>query len=172
MRQLIDGLMALSRLGRVELQASAVDLNALVAEARQQLAPELARRSVRWCIAPDLPTVWGDAALLRQMLLQLLSNALKFSAHDQAALIELSWHGTEAAQVVLQLRDEGVGFKPELAGKLFHAFVRLHRAADYPGIGIGLALARKIVERHGGSIEASGQVDQGCSVRITLARAT
>lgn len=168
MGRLMDGLMELSRLGRVELQPSAVALGGLLAEVQQLLAPELAQRAVRWQVAPDLPSVWGDVALLRQALLQLVGNALKFSPPPAPAVIEIAWQAEGAGRCVLSVRDEGVGFKPEQAAKLFRAFTRLHRASEFPGIGMGLALARKIVERHDGTISASGQLGAGCCVRLSL----
>jgi len=168
MGRLIDGLMELSRLGRVTLHPMAVPLGEVVAEARQLLAPEWAQRSVQWHIAPDLPAVWGDAALLRQMLGQLLSNAIQFSPPAAPALVEIGWQAGDAGQVVLWVRDQGVGFAPEQSAKLFRAFSRLHRATEFPGIGMGLALARKIVERHGGSISVTAQPGAGCSVRLNL----
>ena len=168
MGRLIDGLMELSRLGRVALHPSAVALSSLVAEAQQVLAPELAKQPVQWRIAPDLPTVQGDAAMLRQALVQVLGNALKFSAQPGPAIVEIGWQPGSAGQCELWVRDQGVGFPPEQAGKLFRAFSRLHRAAEFPGIGMGLALARKIVERHGGSISASAQPGAGCCVRLSL----
>lgn len=168
MGRLMDGLMELARLGRVELHPSAVALGTLVAEVQQMLAPELAQRAVRWQIAPDLPTVWGDAALLRQALLQIVGNALKFSPQAQPVVIEIAWRLDGAGRCELSVRDEGVGFRPEQAAKLFRAFTRLHRAAEFPGIGMGLALARKIVERHGGSISAAAQPGAGCCVSLRL----
>ena len=104
MGHLMDALMELSRLGRVALQPSAVALGTLVAEAQQLLAPELAQRTVAWHIAPDLPTVWGDAVLLRQALMQLLSNALKFSGHLNPTVIEIGWEPGSAGQCVLWVR--------------------------------------------------------------------
>ncbi len=171
MGRLMDGLMELSRLGRVELHRSVVALSELVAEVQQMLAPELAGRAVVWRIAPDLPRVWGDAALLRQALAQLVGNAFKFSAHHDPVVIEIAWQPGSAEQCVLSVRDEGVGFRPEQAVKLFRAFTRLHRSADFPGMGMGLALVRKIVERHGGSISADAQVGAGCCIRLSLPRA-
>lgn len=168
MGRLMDALMELSRLGRVALHPSTVALGGLVTEVQQVLAPELARRTVQWRIAPDLPAVWGDAALLRQALLELVGNALKFSVHQDQVVIEIGWAAGSAGQCALWVRDEGVGFPPEQATKLFRAFTRLHRVDEFPGIGMGLAVARKIVERHGGSISASAQVGAGCCVRLSL----
>jgi len=168
MGRLIDGLMELSRLGRVAMQSSVVPLADVVAEARQLLAPELAQRTVQWNVAPDLPAVWGDAALLRQMLGQLLSNAIKFSPPAAPAVVEIGSQAGSPGQVVLWVRDQGVGFAPEQSAKLFRAFTRLHRATEFQGIGMGLALARKIVERHGGSISATAQPGAGCCVRLSL----
>ncbi len=168
MGRLMDGLMELSRIGRVELHCAAVALTDTVAEVQQMLAPELATRAVRWQIAPDLPRVWGDAALLRQALAQVVGNALKFSTQPEPVLIEITWQPASAGQCVLSVRDEGVGFRPEQAAKLFRAFTRLHRAAEFPGLGMGLALERKIVERHGGRIRATARPGAGCCVSLSL----
>lgn len=165
----IDGLMAWSMLDRTELDTATLDVRALVEEARQALAAETAGRQIDWQVAADLPPLRGDAALVRQLLGHLLSNALKFTRPRASAVIQIGWQPpAEDGRCTLFVRDNGVGFNPQLQGKLFHVFQRLHSASEFEGLGLGLALARKIVERHGGSIRAEGQPDAGCCIRFTL----
>lgn len=164
----IDGLMSWSQLDRVELELVPLDLHALVAEARQALAGEAAGRQIDWRVAADFPPLRGDATLVRQLLGHLLSNALKFTRPRAQADITIGWQPADAGWCVLSVRDNGVGFNPRLQDKLFHVFQRLHSANEFEGLGLGLALARKIVERHGGRIEAEGAPDAGCCVRFTL----
>lgn len=165
----IDGLMAWSMLDRAELDATTLDVRALIEEARQALAGEAAGRRIDWQVAADLPPLRGDAALVRQLLGHLLSNALKFTRPRTSAVIQIGWQPpAEDGRCTLFVQDNGVGFNPQQQSKLFHVFQRLHSASEFEGLGLGLALARKIVERHGGSIRAEGEPDAGCCVRFTL----
>lgn len=166
----IDGLMELANLTRVELQPSTLDLAELVRDVRAAMAPApaLAGRALEWQVAPDFPALRADAALIRQALTHLLSNALKFSGARALARIELSWQAHAPGWCALTVADNGVGFNPQYQDKLFHAFQRLHSARDFDGLGMGLALTRKIVERHGGAVWAQGAPDAGCSVSFTL----
>lgn len=164
----IDGLMELARLTRVELQLSTVDAAQLVGDVCTELAPSLAGRTVEWQIAPDFPALTGDAALLRQVLTHLLSNALKFTAVRAVPEIKVSWQMTDGGLCALTVADNGAGFNPQYTDKLFHAFQRLHGAREFEGLGMGLALTRKIVERHGGVVWAKSVPDAGCSVSFTL----
>lgn len=164
----IDALMELSRLTRVEVQLATVEPGPLVADVLAALAPLLAGRTVEWQVAPDFPALKADAVLLRQVLMHLLSNALKFSAARAVAEINVSWHMTDGGQCALTVADNGAGFNPQYTDKLFRAFQRLHGAREFEGLGMGLALTRKIVERHGGEVEATGAPDAGCSVSFTL----
>ncbi len=165
----IDGLMAWSQLDRTELDAATLDVQALVAEARHALAAEAAGRQIDWQVAADLPPLRGDAVLLRQLFAHLLSNALKFTRPRAPAVISIGWQPpAEDGLCLLFVRDNGVGFNPQQQGKLFHVFQRLHSASEFEGQGLGLALARKIVERHGGSIRAEGALDAGCCIHFTL----
>ena len=168
MGRLMDGLLELSRTGRVELQPSRVELQRVVAEVREKLAPAIAERRILWRVAPDLPAVHGDLALLGQMLLCLLDNAVKFTRQSEAASIDIGWHAQGDARCELYIQDNGAGFDPRFADKLFRVFQRLHSARQFEGIGVGLALARLIVERHGGSIRAQGEPGAGCRVSLTL----
>lgn len=164
----IDGLMELARLTRVELQPSPLDVGLMVRELCAELAPTLHGRALAWQVASDVPALQGDATLVRQLLSNLLGNAVKFTAPRSAAVVNVSWQMDDADRCALTVRDNGVGFNPQYKSKLFHAFQRLHGARDFEGLGMGLALCRKIVERHGGSVWADGSPDIGCSVSFTL----
>ena len=160
---LMDGLMEYSRLGSVSLQPDAVPLSPMVSDICANLQAKHPLRPVEWRIADDLPVVQADATLLRQALAHVLDNALKFSAARTPAVIAVE---REGATIVV--RDNGVGFNPAAQDKLFHVFARLHSQRDFAGIGMGLALTRKILERHGGTVSAQGVVDGGCCVRIAF----
>ena len=100
--------------------------------------------------------------------MHLLSNALKFTSTRAQAEIKVAWHSDASGLCTVTVSDNGVGFNPQYAAKLFHVFQRLHGAREFAGLGMGLALTRKIVERHGGVVAASGELDAGCSVSFTL----
>lgn len=168
MGQQIDALMELSRLTRVDVQLSTVDAGQLVRDLLAALAPTLAGRAVDWQVAPDFPALRCDATLLRQVLTHLLSNAVKFTGTRAEAEIKVTWQATDSGWCALTVTDNGVGFNPHYREKLFHAFQRLHGAREFEGLGMGLALTRKIVERHGGAVWASGAPDAGCSISFTL----
>lgn len=160
---LMDGLMAYSRLGTVALQREAVALSPMVQDICASLQAKHLQRPVEWRLACDLPVVQADATLLRQALAHVLDNALKFSASCTPAVIAVERDGA-----TIVVRDNGVGFNPAAQSKLFQVFSRLHSQRDFAGIGMGLALTRKIVQRHGGTVSAQGVVDGGCCVRIAL----
>ncbi len=165
---LMDGLLELSRIGRVELQPAQVDLTRLVDDIRHQLQSVLQGRDVLWQVAPDLPSAFGDVSLLHQLVQRLLDNALKFTRDCPQARIEIGGRSTADGGVEIEVRDNGVGFDPRQQDRLFRPFQRLHSSKAFDGIGIGLALARRIVERHGGEIAASGEVGKGCCIRVRL----
>ncbi|MBA3058476.1 MAG: hypothetical protein KJ614_15685 [Gammaproteobacteria bacterium] len=168
MARQIDALAELSRLTRLDLQLTRLDIGQLLRDALAEMAPMTAGRALHWQLAPDIPALQGDAVLIRQALTHLLSNALKFTAQRAVAEIELSWQAHGSGQCALTLSDNGAGFNPQYQDKLFHAFGRLHGAREFEGLGMGLALTRKIVERHGGAFWAQGTPDAGCRVTITL----
>ena len=165
---LIDGLMELSRVGQVGIAASRVDMGQLLQELLGTLASDLAGRQIEWTVAPDFPLVRGDAALIRQLWSKLLSNALKYTRSRATARIEISWVMTDSGFCAFHIKDNGVGFNPRFKEKLFKVFQRLHSATEFEGTGLGLALTRKIVERHGGAVWAEGDVDAGCDIAFTL----
>jgi light-regulated signal transduction histidine kinase (bacteriophytochrome) len=166
MGRLIDDLLAFSRVGRTQLARSPVDLNQLVQEARQEVSADINGRVVNWQVQ-ELPTVKGDPALLRLVFVNLLSNALKYSAKRPQTQIEVGVLPERDAATVF-VRDNGVGFDMEYAHKLFGVFQRLHSNDDFEGTGIGLANVRRIVQRHGGRAWAEGAVDRGATFYISL----
>ena len=164
--RLVDDLLAFSRLGRASLSRARVNTTKLVDEVRRSLEPEWSGREVEWRIGA-LPVAYGDPSMLRQVLLNLVDNALKYSRASQPAVITVSGE-SQADHVTFTVNDNGVGFDMAYVDKLFGVFQRLHRAEDFEGTGIGLALARRIVERHDGRIWAEGAVGRGATFRFAL----
>ena len=164
----IDGLTALSRLNQVDLQWSPVALAPLVRDVCAELTPSLNGRAIDWQVAEDCPALMGDAALLRQVFTHLLSNAIKFSASRTLAVVQVTWQRETDGRCALTVTDNGVGFNPHYTARLFQVFQRLHGAREFEGLGMGLAPTRKIIERHGGTVRASGALDGGCSITFTL----
>lgn len=171
MGQQIEGLTTLSRLANVELQQMPLNVLDLMDDVCGELLPLVADRVVKCQFAEDFPLLQGDAMLIRQVLSLLLSNALKFTRSRPVAHIALSWQLDEAGACTVTVADNGVGFNPDYAAKLFRPFARLHAAKDFEGQGLGLAIAAKIVSRHQGRIWAQGAQDGGCRVSFTLPRA-
>ena len=171
MGQQIEGLTTLSRLASVELQLMPVNVLDLMDDVCDELRLLVADRVVECQFAEDFPLLQGDATLIRQVLTLLLSNALKFTRTRPVAHIAVSWQADEAGECTVTVADNGVGFNPDYAAKLFHPFARLHAAKDFEGQGLGLAIAAKILSRHQGRIWAQGVKDGGCRVSFTLPRA-
>ena len=164
--RLVDDLLQFSKVGRATLSTSRVDMNKLVAEARRSLEPDLEGREVEWRI-DSLPPAFGDATMLRQTLVNLISNAAKYTRPRARACISVYAEEGEG-ETVYTVEDNGVGFDMAYAGKLFGVFQRLHRAEEFEGTGIGLAIAQRVVERHGGRIWGEGALDRGASFRFAL----
>jgi signal transduction histidine kinase len=167
MATLIDDLLAFSRMGRASVSKRRVDLAELIDEARTEVAIDLNGRRVTWDVHP-LPSVEADPALMRPVLVNLLSNALKYTSTRAEAKIEIGTGEARPGEVVVFVRDNGVGFDMAYAHKLFGVFQRLHRADEFGGTGIGLANVRRIVQRHGGRTWAEGAVDQGATFYFSL----
>ncbi|WP_229753178.1 sensor histidine kinase [Deinococcus aerophilus] len=169
MDRLLEAMLNLSRISQVSLQVASVDLGQLVEETRGELVDEAERRLVEWQVGP-LPQVTGDPAMLRQVMANLLSNALKYTARQEKAVIEV-WAEERPDRWALFVRDNGVGFDPRYADKLFGVFQRLHRQDDFEGTGVGLANVRRIVTRHGGEVSATGQPGEGATFGFTVPKA-
>lgn len=166
---LLDGLAELARIGTLPVALGPVPLQALVQGVCAELAEQYPGRAVDWHIASDLPVVQADATLLRQALMHVLGNAVKFTAPREHAVIAVTAQpGESDGFVALQVRDNGVGYNPAMQDKLFQAFGRLHSPREFGGIGMGLALTRKIMQRLGGSVDSEGVVDGGCCVKLLL----
>ena len=175
MATLIDDLLVYSRLGRAAMRLQAVDMQSLVADTRALLdanvlsdseATGVARR-IEWKIAP-LPILVSDDNMMRQLWLNLLGNAVKYSANAHPARIEVDYARQPDGSHLFSVRDNGAGFDMAYAGKLFGVFQRLHKASDYPGTGIGLASVRRVLTRHGGRIWAEAALDQGATFHFLL----
>ena len=164
---LIDDLLEFSRMGRTEMCEARVDLEALVRETVRELEPATRERSIIWETSP-LPAVQGDSAMLKQVLANLLGNAVKYTRPRDPAKIEIGCAGAEDERTVLYVRDNGVGFDPQYVDKLFGVFQRLHRADEFEGTGIGLASVRRIIARHGGRTWAEGNLNAGATFYFTL----
>jgi light-regulated signal transduction histidine kinase (bacteriophytochrome) len=168
---LIDDLLAFSRLGRAELQLLPVSLQQLVQEAIQEMREETQGRDIAWKIS-QLPEVMADRSMMRLVMINLLTNAVKFTGKRERAEIEVGASSNEADGIVVFVRDNGVGFDMEYADKLFGVFQRLHPIEEYEGTGIGLANVQRIIHRHKGRTWARGEVDQGATFYFSLPKAT
>ncbi|HKB56023.1 MAG TPA: ATP-binding protein [Lacunisphaera sp.] len=167
MGRLIDDLLVFSRMARSEMNIGQVDLQKLVEETIQILQLETQQRNIRWTKG-SLPVVPGDRAMLRQVFVNLLANAVKYTGPRDPAEIEIGCQDDANGEAIIFVRDNGVGFEMEYAHKLFGVFQRLHRAEDFEGTGIGLANVRRIVTRHGGRTWAEGKPDAGATFYFSL----
>ena len=171
----IDGLTRLARVGQAPCQPVPLDVGALAqtvyAQLRREPGPDTAEgpaaRAIAWQVAADIPPLLADAALLREALSELLANAIKFTRPQPQASISLTGQ-LAGGQCALTVADNGVGFEPTQQARLFQPFSRLHSSKAFEGLGLGLAITRKIIERHGGQIEASGAPGGGCRVSLRL----
>jgi light-regulated signal transduction histidine kinase (bacteriophytochrome) len=162
MGQLVDGLLRLARVNRAAQRRERLDLAALASAAAAELLPAYPRSRVD--VGP-LPLAKGDPMLLRQALANLIDNGLKFSARAEAPRVEVGWSGDESAWYV---RDNGVGFDMRYAQKLFGTFERLHTERDFGGTGIGLAIVKRVIERHRGRVWAQAAPGEGATFYFTL----
>ena len=167
MSALIDGLLTLSRIARAEMRLEWVDLGAEVARIAADLQDGAPGRHVRFAIEGPVQAR-ADRLLIRTVLRNLVENAWKFTSGQDEAVIEFGTAPAGDAAVCCYVRDDGAGFDPDYAGKLFQPFQRLHPASDFPGTGIGLASVRQIVDRHGGRAWAEGAVGEGATFYFTL----
>jgi K+-sensing histidine kinase KdpD len=166
MGNLIDDLLAFSRLGRTETKKTLVSLDQLVKEVIAEIGQDTTGRDIVWNIHP-LPVCYGDRSMLRLVIVNLLSNAVKFTRMRAQAEIEIgSVDGENEVEVFV--RDNGAGFDMQYADKLFGVFQRLHLPEEFEGTGIGLATVRRIIHRHGGEVRAEGGVDQGATLYFSV----
>lgn len=167
MGNLIDDLLAFSRIGRAETKKGPVNLDQLVREAVAELREETTGREIAWKIGA-MPICLGDRAMLKLVLSNLLSNAVKFTRTRPRAEIEIGYTNPAKDEVEVFVRDNGVGFDMQYVDKLFGVFQRLHRMEEFEGTGIGLATVQRIVHRHGGKMRAEGATDRGATFYFSL----
>jgi PAS domain S-box-containing protein len=168
MGELIDDLLALSRLGRQEIKARKIDLGGLVTSVFRELRAQAPERQMQLILNPA-PPIYGDRSLINQVLVNLLGNAVKFTKSREKAIIEVGgW--TEGKEDIYFVKDNGVGFDMRYVDKIFGVFQRLHRREDFDGTGVGLAIVQRIITRHGGRVWATGQVDGGATFYFALPR--
>jgi K+-sensing histidine kinase KdpD len=167
MGNLIDDLLAFSRIGRADAKKTAVNLEKLVREVVAELGQETMGRDISWKIGA-LPTCYGDRSMLKVVLGNLVSNAVKFTRMRRPAEIEIGRVNGNDDEVEVFVKDNGAGFDMKYANKLFGVFQRLHLAEEFEGTGIGLATVQRVVHRHAGKVRAEGSVDQGATFYFSL----
>jgi PAS domain S-box-containing protein len=167
MGDLIDDLLAFSRIGRAETNKTMVNLEQLVKEALSEVRQEAGGRDIAWRIGA-LPVCYGDRSMLRLVLVNLLSNAVKFTRQQPQAEIEVGSAADENNEVVVFVRDNGAGFDMKYVNKLFGVFQRLHQTEAFEGTGIGLATVQRVIHRHGGKVRAEGAVDRGATFYFSI----
>jgi len=167
MGNLIDDLLAFSRIMKSEMQKTEVNLDELVRDTLSDFRMETNDRKIKWKIDP-LPAVLADRALLRMVLVNLLSNAVKFTGTRAEPVIKIGCTAGGDGEVVIYIRDNGAGFDPRYAAKLFGVFQRLHSQDEFAGTGIGLANVQRIIHRHGGRVWAEGVVDGGATFYFSI----
>lgn len=164
---LIDDLLVFARMGRAEMRITRVDLAELLEETIRSLQPETQQRNIVWKKGA-LPVVLGDPPMLRQVFVNLIANAIKYTRPRDPAEIEIGCHENSTGELTVFVRDNGVGFEMQYADKLFGVFQRLHRAEEFEGTGIGLANVRRIIIRHGGRTWAESRPDAGATFYFSL----
>jgi light-regulated signal transduction histidine kinase (bacteriophytochrome) len=166
MGQLIEDLLEFSRMGRLPVEKRAVDMAALVQEVADELVKRESGRRIEFRVA-ELPDCLGDRSLLKQVFINLLSNAFKFTRQREHARVEVGCQ-SENGEKVYFVQDNGAGFDMRYAEKLFGVFQRLHAYNEFEGTGVGLSIVHRIVQRHGGRIWAEAEVDKGATFHLVL----
>jgi signal transduction histidine kinase len=167
MGNLIDDLLAFSRIGRAETKKTGVDLKQLVEEVVAEIGQDTKSRDIAWKIGA-LPACYGDRSMLRLVVVNLVSNAVKFTRMRRPAEIEIGCVDRNDKEVEVFVRDNGAGFDMQYVNKLFGVFQRLHLPEQFEGTGIGLATVQRIINRHGGQVRGEGAVDQGATFYFSL----
>jgi light-regulated signal transduction histidine kinase (bacteriophytochrome) len=167
MGTLIDDLLSFSRIARAETRETTVSLEQLVKEVRDEMQPETGGRDITWKIGA-LPDLHGDRSMLRLVLVNLMSNAVKFTRERPRAEIEIGSLERNNDEVMVFIKDNGIGFDMKYVHKLFGVFQRLHRAEAFEGTGIGLATVQRIIHRHGGRVWAEALVDGGATFSFSI----
>jgi signal transduction histidine kinase len=170
MGNLIDDLLAFSRIGRAETKKTEVNLDQLVKDVVAEIGQDTKGRDIAWKIGA-LPVCYGDRSMLRLVVVNLLSNAVKFTRMRSRAEIEIGCVHRNEKEFEVFVRDNGAGFDMQYVNKLFGVFQRLHLPEQFEGTGIGLATAQRIIHRHGGQIRGEGAVDQGATFYFSLPNA-
>jgi signal transduction histidine kinase len=167
MGRLIDDLLSFSRMGRAEMMKRKTNTGDLISEVLREFQIVIKGRSIDWKIG-HIPEVDGDSAMLRQVFVNLVSNALKYTRKCEKAVIEIGSVCAENGELCFFVKDNGAGFDMKYVDKLFGLFQRLHRAEDYEGTGVGLANVRRIIHRHGGRVWAEGEEGKGATFWFTV----
>ncbi|HEY3760149.1 MAG TPA: ATP-binding protein [Verrucomicrobiae bacterium] len=170
MGALIDDLLVFSRMGRSEMRRTTVNTDSLVAECISEMAQDLQGRAIEWDISP-MPEVNADRPMLKQVWVNLISNAVKYSRDRSPAKIVIRSREAGPKEWEFSVKDNGAGFDMQYAGKLFGVFQRLHQNEEFEGTGIGLANVRRIILRHGGKTWAEGKIGEGAAFFFTLPKA-
>ena len=166
MGRLIDDLLSLSRAGRTEMNLVPVDIGGLAHAIYHELTTDATRAAIDIVIDP-LPCAPADPTLMRQVLLNLLGNAIKFSSKKEKTVIHVGFED-KPDETIYYIRDFGAGFDQQYAGKLFGVFQRLHSTKEFEGTGVGLAIVQRIIQRHGGRVWAEGIPNQGATFYFAL----
>jgi len=166
MGQLIDDLLAFSRIGRTGLQMSMIDMKAMAKSIFFELTTPVMRKRIDFTLG-DLSPAYGDPSMMRQVWMNLISNAIKFSSKRELPVISIDQNRSDD-KIVYFITDNGTGFDAKYADKLFGVFQRLHSSSDFEGTGVGLAIVQRIIHRHGGKVWAKGVVDKGASFYFSI----
>jgi light-regulated signal transduction histidine kinase (bacteriophytochrome) len=166
MGRLVDDLLSLSKIGRQQLALQKTPLDSLLRQVVEDFAPECSGREVEWRIGA-LSSADCDPGLMKQVFANLVSNALKYTRKREHAVIQVGQTKQNNERIIF-VRDNGVGFDMQYVGKLFGVFQRLHKARDFEGTGVGLAIVQRIIRKHGGRIWAEAKLDRGATFFFTV----
>ena len=169
MGDLVDDLLAFSRLSREPMVASEVDMTALAKSVFESMAALERDRELQLALRP-LPVIQVELAMLRHVWVNLLSNAIKFTIGREVTQIEIGAETTDAEQIYY-VKDHGAGFDMRFVGKLFGVFQRLHTDQEFPGTGVGLAIVQRVIARHGGRVWAEGKINEGATIYFAIPKA-